>query len=281
MSRLERRHFCFSAAAGLIGSQFIPQPSLAKEKPFNWEDPVERLSTMVRVMGRTDDGVGIRWADGVLAGVVNQETKQLLGVSQQIFSRFKARADGSFDATYLEIVYFSDLESGEVLESWNNPYTGRKTDVPVQILGPTRFYLPLDLKVVNEPYPMEGIVNSHWLEPLPPKRDDLMFNERIDSYVPPMVEGGAPLKFHEVFAFRTSLKALTESERPYISSTVDKFNIISWRPWMDMDEIEGVSVSRGAGRTITDYDDLPKGLISKNKRYFPDVIADIDSYLEL
>lgn len=281
MRRLDRRRFCRGAAAGLIGSQIIPHSISARGNGLNWDDPVDRLNTMVRVMGRTDGGVGIRWADGVLAGVVNQETQQLMGVSQQIFSHFKARDDGSFDATYLEIVYFSDLESGEVLESWDNPYTDRTTDVPVQILGPTRFYLPLDLKVVNEPYPMEGIVNNHWLEPLSPVHDDLMFNERIDSYVPPMVEGGAPLKFHEVFAFRSSIQELIESDLPYVSSTVDKFNIISWRPWMDMDEIDGVSVSRGAGRTITDYNALPEDLISKNARYFADVVEDIDSYLEL
>lgn len=280
MSKLPRRRFLSVASAGAVGSAILPS-SLHAENSAPWSDPVERLSTMIRVLGRTDGGVRIRWASGVLAGVVEQETKQILGVSQQIYSRHRAREDGSFDAVYLELVYFTDLETGAVLEEWNNPYTGRKTNVPVQILGPTRFYLPLDLKVVNEPYPMEGIVNAQWLEPLPFTNSDLMFNERIDSYVPPMVEGGAPLKFHEVFAFRASLEALRDKDLPYVPATVDKFNVISWRPWMDMDEIDGVSMSRGAGRMAIDYDELPDSLIQKNKIFFPDVIKDIDEYLEL
>lgn len=280
MSDITRRHLLGGISAALASSAAYSNPAQASESSA-WADPVARLNTMVRIMGRTDGGVGIRWVEGVLSGVVNQETTQVLGVSQQIYSRFKARPDGSYDATYLELVYFTDLKTGNVLEQWDNPYTGRKTEVPTQILGPTRFYLPLDLKVINEPYPMEGIENSHWLEPLPLTQEDIMFNERIDSYVPPMVEGGAPLKFHEVFAFRSSRQALVDTDLPHVPSTVDKVNVISWRPWMDMDEVDGVSMSRGAGRTITDYEDLPDSLAMKNQKFFPDVIADIDDYLEL
>lgn len=247
----------------------------------DWDDPVKRLNAMVRIMGRTDGGVGIRWSDGVLSGVVEQETTQILGVCQQIFTRFKARDDGSYDATYLELVYFTDLESGEVLEEWDNPYTGRVTQVPAQVLGPSRFYLPLDLHVVNEPFPMEGIENTHWLEPLPLSTEDVMFNERIDSYVPPMVEGGAPLKFHEVFSFRAPRQALEDDSLTSVPATIDKVNVISWRPWMDMDEIDGVSMSRGAGRAITDYGALPEHLVKKNEEFFPDVVAEIEDYLEL
>ena len=232
-------------------------------------------------MGRTDGGVAIRWTHGVLSGIVDQETTELLGVSQQIFSRHRRRNDGSFDAIYLEFVYFTDLATDTVQKEWTNPYTGRATPVPTQILGPTRFHIPLDLRVVNEPYAMEGIVNTHWLEPLPPAGGDVLFNERIDSYVPPMTENGIPLKFYEVFAFRAPLDALTTTSAPHVAATVDKINVISWRPWMDMDEIDGVSVSRGGGRVITDYGDLPADLAQKNEMFFPDVVEEMEEYLTL
>lgn len=241
----------------------------------------KRLDTMIRIMGNTDGGVAIRWTHGVLSGVVDQETTQLLGISQQVFTRHRRREDGSFDAVYLELVYFTDLKSGEVLEQWSNPYTDRKVTVPAQVLGPTPIKIPLNLKVINEPYPMEGIVNTHWLEPLPTLGGDVSFNERIDSYVPPMTEGGAPLKFHEVFAFRASSASLSNRKLPHVPATVDKFNIISWRPWMEMSDVDGVTMSRGAGRVITDYQELPPDLAEKNQTFFPDVIAEIEDYLEI
>lgn len=253
----------------------------AASETWSWGDPAERLHTMIRIMGRTDGGIAIRWTHGVLSGIVGQETTPLLGVSQQIFSRHRRRGDGSFDTTYLELVYFTDLNTDTVPEEWINPYTGRVTPVPTQILGPTRFYLPLDLTVVNEPYPMEGIENAHWLEPKPVAGGDVLFDERIDSYVPPMTEGGKPITFHEVFSFRASVDALENTSAPHVDATVDKVNVISWRPWMDMDDVEGVSLSRGGGRVITDYDDLPADLAEKNATYFPDVIDELDDYLTL
>ncbi len=232
-------------------------------------------------MGRIDGGIAIRWTHGILSGIVEQETTQLLGVSQQIFSRHHRRADGSFDAVYLEFVYFTDLKTNAVLEEWANPYTGRAVAVPTQILGPTRFHIPLSLTVVNEPYAMEGIVNTHWLEPLPAAGGDVLFNERIDSYVPPMTKNGMPIKFYEVFAFRAPLAALSGQSSSHVDATVDKVNVISWRPWMDMGEIDGVSMSSGGGRVIANYDDLPTDLAQKNETFFPDVVDEMEDYLTL
>lgn len=281
MTDLSRRAMCAGLTTGVGVASALPPRSFASTGAFKWGDDAARLNTIVRMIGRTDGGVGIRWTDGVLAGVVDQVTTQLLGVSQQIYTRFVAQEDGSYDVVYLELVYFTELQSGQVLEAWNNPYTGRRTDVPVQILGPVRFYLPTDLRVVNEPYPIDGIENAHWFEPLPPTGDDVLFSERIDSYVPPMTADGSPMRFHEVFSFRASAKDLAVTDAPYVPTTIDKVNVISWRTWMDMAEIEGVTMSRGAGRAIVDYDELPDDLIKKNERHFPDVIADIDAYLEM
>ncbi len=252
-----------------------------EDSPRIWGNAAQCLETMIRIMGRTDAGIAIRWTHGVLSGIVDQETTQLLRVSQQIFSRHRRRNDGSFDAVYLEFVYFTDPDTDKVPEEWTNPYTGRTIPIPTQILGPTRFHIPLSLTIVNEPYAMEGIVNTHWLEPLPSAGGDVLFNERIDSYVPAMTDDGKPIKFHEVFAFRAPLDELTETSSPHVPATVDKVNIISWRPWMDMDEIDGVSMSRGGGRVITDYDDLPADLAQKNEIFFPDVVDEMEDYLSL
>ena len=48
-----------------------------------------------------------------------------------------------------------------------------------------------------------------------------------------------------------------------------------------MDDVDGVTMSRGTGRVIADYADLPAYLAEKNKKHFPDVIAEIDDYVTL
>ena len=283
MNGLTRRHF----GAGVLGTStlaaapILGQPAQAQSP----ENKRERLKNMIRMMGRTDGGIAIRWTKGVLSAIIDKETMPLLGVSQQIYTRHKLNDDGSFDAVYFEIVYFTDLATGVAEETWNNPITGRVVTVPAQVLGPTRVQVSLDLKMINEPFPMEGLVNTHWLEPQPIEAGEMIFEERIDSYVPPMTEGGQPLKFHEVFTFRTPLENLGGSapnvSAPHVPTTVYKLNVISWRPWMDMDDVEGVTMSRGTGRVITNYDELPADLAEKNQKHFPDVIEELDDYVSL
>ncbi len=276
MTGLSRRSF----GAGVLGASTLAASPMLSTSALAQNNERERLHTMIRMMGRTDGGIAIRWTNGLLSAIIDKETMPLLGVSQQIYTRHKLNEDGSFDAVYFEIVYFTDLKTGVAEETWNNPITGRVVTVPAQVLGPTRVKVPLDLKMINEPFPMEGLVNNHWLEPQPIEGGEMIFEERIDSYVPPMIEGGAPLKFHEVFTFRTPLENLAGSA-PHVPTTVYKLNVISWRPWMDMDDVDGVTMSRGTGRVIADYADLPADLAEKNKKHFPDVIEEIDDYVTL
>lgn len=72
---------------------------------------------MIKIMGRTDGEISIRWADGVLAGIVGDKATQLMSVSQQIFTRHTPLGNGRYQAAYLEIVYFSDRLPGELLET--------------------------------------------------------------------------------------------------------------------------------------------------------------------
>ena len=244
-------------------------------------DPAARLDDMIRIMGRTDGGVAVRWTRGVLSGIVEQRTTQLLGVSQQIFTRHRRTADGGFDAAYLELVYFTDLASGEVEDRWRNPYTGRHVALPAQVLGPTRLRIPPSLTVINQPFALPGVENKHWLEPFEFAGDDVSFNERIDSYVPAMSEAGAPLVFHEVFSFHASRKALSDRASSYVPATVHKVNVISWRNWMDMKGVNGVTMSHASGRIVRSLADIPADLAEKNGRYFASVVENLDENLAL
>jgi len=276
MREFTRRQCVTAASAAALASarsRWLPQAH-AQESSLSLDD-------MIRVMARNDGGIGIRWTKGVVSGIVEQTTTQLLGVSQQIYSRHVRQADGSYEVVYLELVYFTDLKTDVAEEIWQNPYTGRDVTVPRQILGPVRFKIGTDFRIINEPYPMEGIKNSHWLEPQSGTREEVAFDERIDSYVPPMTADGAPMIFHEVFSFRASRAALQDQSVANVPASLSKVNVISWRNWMDMAKIDGVSMSHGAGRIITDYNDLPADLAAKNAEHFPDVIAEIEDYVSL
>lgn len=280
MNRMTRRSLILSVASGLVMAHAGGTPARADGQNVSGESAA-RLDDMIRILGRTDSGVAVRWTKGVLSGIVDQQTMQLLGVSQQIFTRHRRHQGGGFDAAYLELVYFTNLATGEVEDTWSNPYTGRTVAVPTQILGPTRFRIPPSLVVINEPFAVDGIENRHWFEPLEIAGDDVSFSERIESFVPPMTEDGAPMRFHEVFSFQAARQAVLDRALPYVPATVHKVNVISWRNWMEMSGAPGVTMSHGSGRVVRALDQIPFDLAAKNRRFFPDVVENIDDYLEV
>jgi hypothetical protein len=87
------------------------------------------LRDLIRVIGREDGGLAVRWSDGVLSAHVDAEATPLFRVLSQIYSRHRRRVDGGYDTVVLELACFADLETREVLETWRNPYAGMTVPV--------------------------------------------------------------------------------------------------------------------------------------------------------
>ena len=86
MTNVSRRRFTIAASGGL--ANFIASSAQARvAAPLNWDDPSDRLHTMIRIMGRTDGGVAIRWIKGVLSGIVDQENEAITwGLATDIYA---------------------------------------------------------------------------------------------------------------------------------------------------------------------------------------------------
>ena len=54
----------------------------------------------------------------------------LFGMKVGMFQRFIREPDGSFRVAMFELTYYTDLKTGRLLETFNNPYTGETNQVP-------------------------------------------------------------------------------------------------------------------------------------------------------
>jgi hypothetical protein len=242
-------------------------------------DPADRLETVIRVVGRSDGGVAVRWTDGVLSAVVGAETTPLLRVMSQIYSRHRRRADGGWDAVLLELVYFVDLRSRELLRTWRNPFTGQDVPVPQTTLGPTPFTIRPSLVAERDPALMAGGRLDHHYEIDLPGGDDLWVTESLDSVIPSPAPGLPPFGFHEYFAFHASRAALAARDRPHLPCTVQKTNVLGWRPWMLMGDRPGTTLTRAAGRVLDDPGALPPAFLALNRDHGRGVLDGLEKTL--
>jgi hypothetical protein len=244
-------------------------------------DPAKRLDAVVRVIGRADGGLAVRWTDGVLSANVGAEATPLFRVLSQIYSRHRRRADGGYDAIVLELVYFAELGTGRLLDTWRNPFTGMDVPVPKTTLGPTPFVIRPTLVAERAAAFSAGAAfeQSYGIERS--GGDDVWVTESLDSVIPAPAPEAPPFGFHEHFTFHASAAALDGDSRAHVPCVVQKSNVLSYRPWMLMGDLPGTTTTRAHGRVIDDLARLPPVFLALNREHGRAVLDDLERQLAL
>lgn len=277
---LTRRDLIAAAAAGAV-LPLRSAPALAASAAAAGIDPTARLDAIVRVIGRSDGGIAVRWTDGVLSANVGAEATPLFRVLSQIYSRHRRRADGGYDAVVLEVVYFVDLATGALLQTWRNPWSGQDAPVPVTTLGPTPFVIRPSLAAERAAAFSAGAAFSQRYDLQTSGGDDVWVTEALDSVIPAPAEGAPDFGFHEHFTFHASRAALDQRSRAHVPSIVQKSNVLSYRPWMLMGTRPGTTTTRAHGRVLDDPARLPPAFLALNRAHGRDVLGNLDRQLAL
>ncbi len=247
---------------------------------LDWTDPAQRLKTMIRMMGSLEGALTIRWTEGVLSGVIAGRVTPLFSVLSQVFTKFRENQLSGYTMSLVEIAYFTDLESGALLETWDNPFTGNTVYVPQTMVGPVHDELCSDFQFRREVSDASPVAPDHKLIAHDPVGSDLRFSEHVDAEMPPLTTDATAWNFHEVFTYTANRADLETNDAPHVPTTVQKVNMVSWRPWMEMGPIEGTTMTRGYGRVVDRLDDLPPRFIELNAANNATFIDEIDDYLE-
>jgi hypothetical protein len=274
---LTRRDLLVTAVA-VAALPLGSRPSRAAVPAASGVDPAAQLDTIVRVVGRSDGRIAVRWTDGVLSANAGAEATPLFRVLSQIYSRHRRRADGGYDAVVLEIVYFLDLATRQLLQSWRNPWTGQDVPVPRTTLGPTPFVIRPSLAAERAAAFSAGAAFSQRYD-LETTGDDVWVTEALDSVIPPPADGVPAFGFHEHFTFHASRAALEDRSRSHVPSVVQKSNVLSYRPWMLMGDRPGTTTTRAHGRVLDDPARLPPAFLALNREHGRDILDGLERQL--
>jgi hypothetical protein len=238
------------------------------------------VDDIIRIIGRNDGGIAVRWTDGVLYARIGAETTPFFRVQSQIYSRHRKAASGGYDTVIVELVYFGDPATGAVLDEWRNPFTGDMLPVPKTTLGPTRLTVQPSLVLTHEAVPGAIVpAPDHRIDVERIDGDDVWITDRQSVVVPPMIAGAPTFGFFEAFTFRASRRDLADRALPHVPAEVQKVNMLGWRPWMQMGDRPGTTVTRGFGWVIDDLSKLPSDMQALNRVHNREVIADLEDYL--
>lgn len=293
-TRLGRRNVMGGglAAALAIGAGLPMNGARAAGGAFDPADPLSVLRNLHRMRGSEEGEIAMGWLKGQRFGVVDAEIVPLMGMVTGTFARHKVLDNGSVELSSFELAFYTDLETGKVLDTLKIPYTGKSVKVPRLILGPNKstirpvFHELTEIEHEAERTDSESAMRpvgsqrfERWLGPVTVKDGHVWITEASSAKVVPADPKASKVIYSESVTYKGDFENVNNPDLPTIASTLSYTGITSWRPWMDMGDLPGHTTSHALGSKTFDVDGLPDDYREMAEQYYPDALADPASVL--
>ena len=172
-----------------------------------------------------------------------------------------AKGEG-FRSVSREIMLYLDPKTGEVLDRWDNPFTGESVEV---------------MHVANDPVNMRAVRYESDATEVSGRRygDTLAFSSEIPLFYDNPLGGdfqdyvGGTYHAMEIFNNFYPADALLDSEARVERSVLGWSRVAQWLPWMRMGSKPGLMVINASGTSVFDADEIPDRLRTLMEARFP------------
>ena len=276
------RRSVLGGAAGAIATLAWPLVPQAKDSlNLDLDDPWDRLTALVKLRGSLDGRTVMWWMKGVRYGVVDDIVKPLFGMLVGSFLRLRQLEAGQgFELNMLELSYFTDLETGAILDTFRNPYNGNLCEVPEQRLGPYPV-LMTPTGVVLPDVPAFGDVElTTRVGPAITSGDDVWIRDdstvKVDSDHPMMGKH----TYNELVTYHGRLSEINDPAVPSATARINFQSVTSWREWLRAEDVGGHTTARAAGKKIYRTEDFPAEYQAAARERHSEIFADPEAALD-
>ena len=168
-----------------------------------------------------------------------------------------------------EILLYKDAKTGEVLKTWNNPYTGEEVEVIQVANDPVNsrpsFCMGRDGQAMKFPGDM---MDGRW-----------WFTSTIPLYYTNVLSGdyqkyiGGTYRATEMLNFFGDIESLLDEDVDTAETQVGWVRHSDWLPWMQMAGRDGVIYMHTAGKKLNSWDDMSDTMKAEIAANYPEYTA--------
>lgn len=278
--------------------------------PLDLRRPEDNVYAYAKTWGTLGDEPVFGGHEGVFFAVVgNRRAMPLFGYVGFGSLQFRILQNGDAEYRGRDATYYTDLASGEILDSWDNPFTGKRCKVYPYVNEQVTTTIPLR-------YPADRMVTDHYRweiaignaatrrETATAYRGDqgdsgktlpfILPWRRVGGYYllswdwmleinnPVTPEGwpesstGPVINPSEHFVFFVPAAELEDRSRPWATMTAGFFRQCPWLPWMRMGRsgVEGRMFASSHSYKITGgLDNIPRPVRTRLEKDRPDMLT--------
>jgi hypothetical protein len=243
----------------------------AKAQMLAFDRPEDALSMYRKIQCDTRDSVPVvfHWSgrvwsreegvpDRLLWNVEGMNVRQCVTVNDPV------RGKG-VRMVSRELMFYLDPKTGEVLETWQNPWTGKTNRV---------FHVQND-PVNQGPMFLTGRDGKPFTLPARVDNGRVFWNIEVPLFYTNPLGGDfqdyAGNQYHamEMFNFILDEKTLRSPKTTQGQAAVSWVRLSTWMPFMEMGSRPGELVFNATGAVVKGIDDLPRVLVDQIDRNFP------------
>lgn len=239
------------------------------------------MEAYARVVGNTDpSATSFSWYSGRVMGIrPNEAGRDLMGIIGMGAVRMQPLKDeAGYQMLRKELGFFTDLETGDVIDTWDNPYTEETSEV-VHLANPA-----INAKIV--PYRREqGLYEEvgevertkPFILPWQLINGRVMTEQHVNLYVKNPMDpniwrresAGEFIQISDSNTFNVSINDLQNRELTKVESFGNWTHSRPWQPWMLMGQSPGgIQYNCFTGSAVS-LENMPKLIVALARERFP------------
>ncbi|MFK7958117.1 MAG: DUF1838 family protein [Lysobacterales bacterium] len=291
---MDRRDMLVLTGSLAVGLHVVPNASAATAVPEGFKGPYIDLTTpkgnvnaAVRIDANLDESKQ-KWASvsGVVCGVREGEAvRDLCGFEVVSVARAWAQPDGSYRVPHREAIFYTDLATGDILRTWNNPYLDEEVEVVDVINDPWNHKFAEQVKVFEPDY---GGLNKPKSKPPIPfsngffdagngmvqkrRHINLYYKAALQPDVWPRESSGPMNRVSEFFTTAAKLGDLQNPEMTSVHVTGSWSRVTPWLPWMLMGQAPGHIVYNSTFQSFDSLDGFKPKVLAHCEKHYPHML---------
>ncbi|MEM7569701.1 MAG: DUF1838 family protein [Pseudomonadota bacterium] len=256
----------------LLGVAVLAGPVMAASKKLDPGNPNDAITLNRKIHCSAKDGeeVVYHWQGRAYSRRQGERDTLLfnlqgMNVRQCVTVRDKERGTG-YKMVSREIMLYLDPKTNEILDTWENPFTGETVDV-IHVAND-----PVNMRAPNFPKTRDG---KDFSLPLRIKNGKVFMLAEVPLFYTNALGGdfqkyvGNQYHAMEIFDFIMEEDDILDAKSDIAYPTVAWVRIAQWLPWMEMGARPGLMIANAAGQKLGSIDELPQVLQDAIKTRFP------------
>ena len=224
---------------------------LETPKALNPDVPAHLDFLHRKILYALDERPVFWWKRGTKYGVISGEITPMWDMWVFFVQRVVEHREESFDVASLEAVYLTDHDTGALLETYTNPYTGETLALPGRLMGPETQTFDSDV----------------WLS--------------VDSSaIVTRASDARPFRVNDLETFNAKRSDVLDPDQSCAPAQATLHLISSWQGWLNMGDRLGSQVTRLVAKKAFDFRGVAPELQSLLGYIHPDIAADPVAALE-